>query len=199
MIKIAVFASGAGSNAKVIIDTLSNYIPETEAQVAVVVSNNINAGVFAIAKQKNIDTQMLDLKGLSESEAANLYINICKQYQIDFIVLAGYLKKIPLQLIQQYPNKIVNIHPALLPSYGGAGMYGNKVHEAIIAACETQSGITIHFVDEIYDHGQIIFQAYCSLTKNDNAISLAQKIHELEHEHYTRIIAETIISQNHVK
>jgi phosphoribosylglycinamide formyltransferase 1 len=199
MINIAIFASGAGSNAAVIIDSLHSYILSTKAQVSLIVTNNLNAGVIAIAKNHQINVQFLDLKGKNEDEAASLYLNICKQSQIDFIVLAGYLKKIPLQLIQQYPNKILNIHPALLPAYGGAGMYGNKVHQAVINANEKQSGITIHFVDEVYDHGKIIFQAACQIDNKDTAESLAQKIHILEHQHYTKVIADTIVSQNNVK
>ena len=104
-----------------------------------------------------------------------------KSIKIDFIVLAGFLWKMPVPLINAYPKKIINIHPALLPKYGGKGMYGSKVHEAVIAARETESGITIHYVDELYDHGEIIFQATCAVTENDSAESLAQKIHALEH------------------
>jgi phosphoribosylglycinamide formyltransferase 1 len=199
MINIAIFASGAGSNAAVIIDSLHSYILSTKAQVSLIVTNNLNAGVIAIAKNHQINVQFLDLKGKNEDDAAALYISVCIKYKIDFIVLAGYLKKIPLGLIQQFPNKIINIHPALLPAYGGKGMYGNKVHQAVINANEKQSGITIHFVDEVYDHGKIIFQAACQIDNKDTAESLAQKIHVLEHQHYTKVIADTIVSQNNVK
>ena len=107
-------------------------------------------------------------------------------------MLAGFLWKIPVGLVQAYPGKIINIHPALLPKYGGKGMYGNNVHEAVIAARETESGISIHYVDEIYDHGEIIFQAKCEVNENDTAETLAQKIHVLEHTNYPAVIAEVI-------
>ena len=115
-----------------------------------------------------------------------------KKYNVDFIILAGYLKKIPSALIKAYPEKIVNIHPALLPAYGGAGMYGNRVHEAVVAAGEKESGISIHFVDEIYDHGRIIFQAKCPVEQTDTAAALAKKIHALEHTHFGRVAGEVI-------
>jgi phosphoribosylglycinamide formyltransferase-1 len=108
---------------------------------------------------------------------------------IDFIVLAGFLWKIPHTLIKAFPNKIINIHPALLPRYGGKGMYGHHVHQAVIDNKETQSGITIHYVDEKYDHGSIIFQAKCTVLPTDTAELLAKKIHRLEHEHYPQVIA----------
>jgi phosphoribosylglycinamide formyltransferase-1 len=111
-------------------------------------------------------------------------------------VLAGFLWMIPAALIHAYPKKIINIHPALLPKYGGKGMYGNKVHEAVIAAGENESGITIHYVDELYDHGDIIFQATCIVDKHDTAASLAQKIHALEHAHYPNVLAGLTEKQN---
>jgi phosphoribosylglycinamide formyltransferase-1 len=114
-------------------------------------------------------------------------------------VLAGYLKKIPNAVTKAFPQKIINIHPALLPSYGGAGMYGMRVHEAVVLAGEKQSGITIHFVDEVYDQGEIIFQASCDLDVGETAITLAEKVLMLEHEHYSKIISNTVDSQNPVK
>ena len=112
--------------------------------------------------------------------------------RIDFIVLAGFLWKMPTAIINSYPNKIVNIHPALLPKYGGKGMYGARVHEAVISAGDAVSGITIHFVDELYDHGSIIFQATCPIDETDTAESLAQKIHQLEHLYYPVVIKEVL-------
>jgi phosphoribosylglycinamide formyltransferase-1 len=120
------------------------------------------------------------------------YVDEFKKNKIDFIVLAGFLWKIPIALLKAYSNKIINIHPALLPNYGGKGMYGNKVHEAVLANKEKESGISIHYVDEIYDHGKIIFQAKCAVLENDTADSLAQRIHALEHEHYPKIIERCI-------
>ena len=115
-----------------------------------------------------------------------------KNKNIDFIVLAGFLWKIPSALIKSFPGRIINIHPALLPKYGGKGMYGDYVHEAIIANGEKESGITIHYVDEIYDHGQIIFQAKCPVLPGDTAPALAQRIHALEHQYYPGIIEELL-------
>jgi phosphoribosylglycinamide formyltransferase-1 len=119
--------------------------------------------------------------------------------KIDYIILAGFLWKIPQTLIRAYPYRIINLHPALLPKYGGKGMYGQHVHEAVIAAKEKESGITIHYVDEIYDHGKIIFQAKCAVTETDTADSLAAKIHSLEHANFPRVIGELIGIQNIVK
>ena len=189
---IAIFASGSGSNAEVIVNNLSNFISESEGCVKLILSNNKNAAFLQKAKISNIVTETVYLKDLAEDEAAEIYANVLQKYQIDFIVLAGYLKKIPLGLIKLFPQKIINIHPSLLPAYGGAGMYGARVHEAVVAAGEKQSGITIHFVDEIYDHGKIIFQASCNLAKDETALSLAKKVLALEHENYTRVLAEVL-------
>ncbi len=122
----------------------------------------------------------------------NAYADELKALGIGFITLAGFLWKVPSKLVAAFPNKIINIHPALLPKFGGKGMYGKFVHEAVIAAGEKESGITIHYVDELYDHGNVIFQAVCSIGKNDTADSLAKKIHLLEHEHYPAVIAKTV-------
>ena len=186
---IAIFASGSGSNAEVIINNLLNFISNSEGCIKLIVSNNKNAGVLQIAKNANIASEIVSLKDIAEDEAVKIYASILKKHQIDFIVLAGYLKRIPLGLIKLFPQNILNIHPSLLPAYGGAGMYGAKVHEAVVAAGEKQSGITIHFVDEIYDQGKIIFQASCDLATDETALSIAKKVLALEHENYTRVIA----------
>ena len=124
----------------------------------------------------------------------NAYLDELDKYNIDLIVLAGFMWKVPDNLIRAYPNKIINIHPALLPKYGGKNMYGNFVHEAVVKAGEKESGITIHYVDEIYDHGKIIFQAKCKVDEKDTAESLAEKIHVLEHTHYSRIVEQLLSS-----
>ena len=188
--KIAIFASGKGSNADNIISYFKlNHI----AGVALIVSDNAAAGVLEIAKKNSIPVMVL-------SKEDRLNYTSCIEYlhknDIDFIVLAGYLKKIPGTLISQFPNKIINIHPALLPKYGGKGMYGAKVHQAVIENNEKESGITIHFVDEIYDHGKIIFQEKCEIDTGESIESLATKVHNLEYEHFPRIIAEVIQKQN---
>lgn len=184
--QIAIFASGAGSNAKKIIDYFENNKLVT---VALIVCNKLKAGVVEIAGQYNIDTLIIERTTFFNELT---YIAELKKRGIDFIILAGFLWKIPTSLIQAYPNKIVNIHPALLPKFGGKGMYGNFVHEAVIAAEEKESGITIHYVDEQYDHGNIIFQAACPIIEGDTAGSVAAKIHLLEHLHYPAVI-ETIL------
>ena len=196
---IAIFASGAGTNAHIIIKTLPAFLPDKCATIALIVSNNPTAGVINIAKKAHIQFEILDLKKKPTQFHSTLYLNILQKHHIDFIVLAGYLKKIPQEVIAAYPQKMVNIHPALLPAYGGAGMYGKHVHEAVIAAGEKQSGITMHFVDEMYDHGKIIFQANCDVEKGETSESLAMKIHGLEHQHYAKEISTLILSQFPVK
>ena len=186
-VRLAIFASGKGSNAQKIIDYFAPH-PD-KVQVSLILSNNKNAGVFEIARKEAIPSMLIEKEKFF---SGNSYIGELKEKKIDFVVLAGFLWKIPKTLISAYPNRIINIHPALLPKYGGKGMYGHRVHEAVIAAGEKESGITIHYVDEIYDHGKIIFQAKCSITENDNPESLAKKISLLEHTNFPRIISELI-------
>lgn len=154
-----------------------------------IVSNKPEAGVLSIAKQENIPTLLLDKEKFFRG---NAYVDELKEKGIDFIVLAGFLWKIPADLIRHFPNKIINIHPALLPAYGGKGMYGSFVHEAVLKSGDTETGITIHYVDDHYDHGPIIFQAKCPIDKDDTAESIANKIHVLEHENYPRIVEDVI-------
>ncbi len=177
MKKIAIFASGAGTNAKKIID---HFKKSDAGEVSLVVCNNPKAGVLNIAAKENIPVLPVEKNEFNSTG----YVRELRNCGIEFIVLAGFLWKLPPVLIKQFPGKIINIHPALLPAYGGKGMYGNSVHEAVLKAGEKQSGITIHYVDEVYDHGGIIFQAACPVSENDTAESLAQKIHSLEHRHY---------------
>jgi len=184
--KIAIFASGAGSNAATIIEKLSN---NNNIEVAVVVSNNDDAGVLKIASHYNIPTLIINKEIFFRG---NAYVNELKDLGIEFIILAGFLWKIPVALINAYTGRIINIHPALLPKYGGKGMYGLNVHQAVIDNKEKETGITIHYVDEQYDHGNIIFQATCHVLKDDSSISLAKRVQELEHEHYPIIIEELL-------
>jgi len=184
--QIAIFASGTGSNAQQIIN---HFKAAENIKITLVVCNKTGAGVLSIAEKAGIPSLLIEKERFDIGDA---YLPELLQYKIDFIVLAGFLWKMPVSLIQAYPKKIINIHPALLPKYGGKGMYGSKVHEAVIAAKETQSGITIHYVDEIYDHGEIIFQATCQVEEEETAASLAQKIHVLEHANYPRVIAEVL-------
>jgi formyltetrahydrofolate-dependent phosphoribosylglycinamide formyltransferase len=163
---IAVFASGAGSNAKKIIEHFSN---SNIARVALIVCNNPKAGVLKIAADNNIPVVLVSRKGFYDDK---ICLEELKLHNIDLLVLAGFLWMIQKYLIESYPNKIVNIHPALLPKFGGKGMYGDSVHKAVIASGEKESGITIHYVDEHYDNGDIIFQATCPVL-NDTTLSLA--------------------------
>jgi phosphoribosylglycinamide formyltransferase-1 len=179
---IAIFASGTGSNAQKIID---HFRHSSFVKVSLIVCNKSGAGVLNIAAKENIPALLIE-RGKFFYE--NGYIDELKEKQVEFIVLAGFLWKIPDLLIKAYPHRIVNIHPALLPGYGGKGMYGNNVHAAVIAAGEKESGITIHYVDEHYDNGDIIFQAKCSVLPGDTPELLAQRIHQLEHEHFPKVI-----------
>jgi formyltetrahydrofolate-dependent phosphoribosylglycinamide formyltransferase len=188
IIRIAIFASGAGSNAQKIIDHFKN---SDHIIISLIVCNKPGAGVLSIAEKENIPSLLIDKEKFFRG---NGYTDVLKQGGIDFIVLAGFLWKIPDALIQAYPGKIINIHPALLPNYGGKGMYGNFVHEAVIAAGEKESGITIHYVDGHYDNGDIIFQARCAISENDTPATLANRIHQLEHEHYPQVI-ENLLSK----
>jgi folate-dependent phosphoribosylglycinamide formyltransferase PurN len=193
-IHVAIFASGAGSNAKKIIEYFEH---STHIKISLIVCNVATAGVLNIAKEKGIPTLLIN-----KTEFANTgYVESLRNADIHFIVLAGFLWKVPAVLVRAFepvPNNlktssnttkgIINIHPALLPKYGGKGMYGAHVHEAVIAAGEKESGITIHWVNENYDEGDIIFQAKCSIDTNDTPESLANKIHALEHAHFATTI-----------
>ena len=183
---VAIFASGAGSNAQKIID---HFRDSDLIKIALIVCNKPGAGVLAIAAKENIPAIIIDKEKFFRG---NAYTDELKENNISFIVLAGFLWKIPDALIEGYPGKIINIHPALLPNYGGKGMYGNYIHEAVIAAREKESGITIHYVDGHYDNGDIIFQARCSILENDTPATLANRIHQLEHEHYPRVIEKLL-------
>jgi phosphoribosylglycinamide formyltransferase-1 len=189
-IQIAIFASGAGSNAQKIIDKFRD---STFVEIALIICNKEGTGVLAIAEKENIPSLLINKEQFFKGDA---YLPDLKSHSIDMIVLAGFLWKVPVLLINAYPNKIINIHPALLPNYGGKGMYGHFVHEAVIAAKDKQSGITIHYVDELYDHGSIIFQATCTIDESDTPSSLANKIHGLEHLHFPRVVEEVAKMQN---
>ena len=190
--RIAIFASGTGSNAQKIIEYFKNQ--GKAVRVELIACNNPTAGVLKIAAKENIPTLLIEKEKFFRG---NAYVDELKEKQIDFIVLAGFMWKIPDALIKAYPDRIINIHPALLPKYGGKGLYGNYVHETVLANKEKESGISIHYVDEIYDHGKIIFQAKCAVMENDTADSLAQRIHALEHEHYPKVIEEVVSQLGH--
>ncbi|MBL7738494.1 MAG: phosphoribosylglycinamide formyltransferase [Chitinophagaceae bacterium] len=192
---IAIFASGAGSNAQKIIDHFRNLSPSlskgegASAEVSLIICNKPGAGVLSIAEKEDIPVMFIEKEKFFRG---NAYVNELKEKQIDFIVLAGFLWKIPDTLVRAFPRRIINIHPALLPKYGGKGMYGNNVHAAVLAAGEKESGITIHYVDEQYDNGDIIFQATCPVLSDDTPDSLARRIHQLEHEHFPKVIEKLV-------
>lgn len=181
MKSIVVFASGKGSNAKSIIQHFSK---KDLAKVSLIVCNNPNAGVIDVALEHNIPFLLVDKDTLS----ARLFLTQLEEYKPDLIVLAGFLWKIPDSLIQLYSYKIVNIHPALLPKYGGKGMYGAKVHQAVVDAGEKETGITIHYVNEHYDEGAHILQAHCNIKDNENALMVAEKVAGLEHFFFPQTI-----------
>jgi folate-dependent phosphoribosylglycinamide formyltransferase PurN len=185
-IHVAIFASGAGSNAKKIIEYFEN---QGVIKVSLIICNVPGAGVLAIAAEKGIPTLIINKTEFS----ATGYVDSLKNADIHFIVLAGFLWKVPEVLVNAYPKAIVNIHPALLPKYGGKGMYGNRVHAAIIEAGEIESGITIHWVDAHYDEGDIIFQARCLVDAGETPETLANKIHALEHAHFAPTIEKILL------
>lgn len=184
--RIAIFASGAGSNAKQFIQYFNEH---SSIEVALIVTNNPYAGVIDIAHAAKIPVMLISKNDFNASG----YADALRKAAIDYIVLAGFLWKVPPVLIQSFPDRIINIHPALLPSYGGKGMYGKAVHRAVIAAKEKESGITIHFVDEHYDHGKIILQKRIPLLPAETEESLAKKIQALEHEHFASAIEKLIL------
>ena len=181
-LRIAIFASGSGSNAENIISFFSS---DPRFEFPVIISNKKNAFVLQRAEKLNIHSVTFSRE---DFESGENILDFLQLQQIDAIVLAGFLLKIPLKLIQAFPNKIINIHPALLPKYGGKGMYGHYVHEAVKNAGDSVSGITIHYVNEHYDDGNIIFQAKCSVLPTDTSEMIAEKVHKLEYEHFPRVI-----------
>ena len=183
---LAIFASGNGSNAENIYHYFS---ANPSIKINLLLTNNKNAKVIDRFRQYNAPIVIIDN---SLANNGTFLINICNAFCIDMIILSGYLRIVPESLIEKYPNKILNIHPALLPEYGGKGMYGAKVHEAVIANNEKYSGITIHIVNQNYDDGEIIFQHKIIVENTDTPDSLAEKIHQLEYEFYPKIIEEYI-------
>ena len=181
MHSLVIFASGTGTNANAIIE---HFKKSGKARVSLIVSNNAQAGVVDIAMREEIPFLIVDRKTFHET----LLIEQLKDQNPSLIILAGFLWKIPESVIHAFPDRIINIHPAILPGYGGKGMYGTKVHNAVLAARDKESGITIHYVSEVYDEGNIILQARCSVIENDTADELASRIHKLEHFYYPRTV-----------
>lgn len=184
--RIAIFASGSGTNAQNIIEYFSN---NQNVVVDSLWSNNSNAYALKRAENLGVKTFVFSREELNKT---NRVVDALKERSVDLIVLAGFLWLIPLNLIKNF--RIVNIHPALLPKYGGKGMYGMNVHNAVVQNKEPESGISIHMVDEIYDNGKIVFQAKCSVLPGDTAEDVAAKVHRLEYEHFPRVI-EKVLSE----
>ncbi|WP_224999750.1 phosphoribosylglycinamide formyltransferase [Cesiribacter sp. SM1] len=185
-IRIAVFASGSGSNAERFFEHFKH---SPLAEIALVCSNRQDAYVLERARNHRLPTYTFTNKQLQESQDVLLKL---QEEKIDLIVLAGFLRLIPSYLIEAFPNSIVNIHPALLPKWGGKGMWGIHVHEAVVKAKELQSGITIHYVNGRYDEGDIIYQTSCALTEHDSPAEVAAKVLRLEHEHYPKVVEQLI-------
>lgn len=181
MKNIAILASGSGTNAEAIAKHLEHH---STLNIVLIASNKADAYVLQRAEKLGIESVVFSS---SELRDGNL-LTVLKNYNIDYIILAGFLLKIPSSLIEAFPNKIVNIHPALLPKYGGKGMYGSYVHQSVIENREKESGITIHYVNENFDEGEIIFQASCPISSEDTPDSLAEGIHQLEHNHFPKTI-----------
>ena len=188
MNKIAIFASGSGTNTENIIKFCKE---NKKIEISAIFSNNKNA--YVVQRAINHDIKHYIFSRPEFYETQNI-LKILKDDNIDFIVLAGFLWLIPEYLIDAYPNKIINIHPALLPKYGGKGMFGMHVHDAVVANKETETGITIHYVNKEYDKGDIIFQAKCPVLTSDTPEDVAKKVHELEYKHFPTIIEKTLSS-----
>lgn len=188
---IAIFASGNGSNAENIV----RYFRERNtARVDLIVCNNANAFVLDRAANLGIKSELVKRGDFNQ---AHKLVDLLKEKSIDFIVLAGFLWLIPVDLISAFPQKIINIHPALLPKYGGKGMYGDHVHQAVSDAREIESGISIHFVNQAYDEGDIIFQKSVNIKAGESPDEIAEKVHALEYEYYPQIIEQVISTSSH--
>jgi phosphoribosylglycinamide formyltransferase-1 len=181
MMRLAILASGSGSNAEKIME---HFADSSKGEIALVASNKADAGVLARSEKFGVPTFTFTRK---EMEAGVLLAKL-QEEQIDWVILAGFLLKVPDELIRSFPDRMVNIHPALLPNYGGKGMYGHHVHEAVKAAGDPVSGITIHLVNEHYDEGKIIFQAATAIAPEDSAETIGQKVLSLEHKYFAGVI-----------
>lgn len=194
MKKLAILASGSGSNAENIIEYFSGR--GDEICIPLIISNKKDAYVHERAKKLGIPSFTFTKKEFEETDQV---LSLLKEYAIDWIILAGFLLKVPENLLKAFPDRIINIHPALLPKFGGKGMYGSYVHEAVVAAGETESGITIHYINENYDEGAVIFQAKCAVLPQDTADKVAEKVHALEYEHFPQVIDNLLFKNEKLK
>lgn len=192
MKKIAIFASGTGTNA----ERIARYFEDKKtAEVALILTNKAEAGVVKRAEKLQLPIEIVTPQEFKEGKASG----IIREYGVDFIVLAGFLLRIPDELLHEYPNRIVNIHPSLLPKYGGKGMFGHHVHQAVLDAGDKESGITIHYIDEHYDEGAVILQVKCPVLPDDTPDTLAARVHQLEYEHYPQVIEQLLEDSFHCK
>jgi|SRR5690554_354967 len=186
--RIAIFASGGGSNA---IKLLDYFEKSADIEVVLLLTNNENAGVLEKTTDR-VDQMIINNEGANDGA---YLVEEMQELGIDYIVLAGYLRKIPKELIQAYPNHIINIHPALLPKYGGKGMFGMNVHQAVLENKETESGITIHLVNEVYDDGEILAQHKVAISPEDDAAAIQKKVLAIEHKHFSEVVEKYIQKQ----
>lgn len=186
MRNLAIFASGSGTNAENICEYFKN---DPKNSVKIILTNKKDAFVIERAKKYGIPYRIFNRE---EFYNQDIILNLLKDLDIDLVVLAGFLWLIPEKIINTFPDRIINIHPALLPKYGGKGMYGGRVHEAVVNNHEPESGISIHYVNKEYDKGNIIFQAKCSISKADTPEDVAQKVHQLEYKHYPAVIRDVL-------
>ncbi len=186
MKRIAIFASGSGTNAENIVSYFKN---SSTINVVLILTNNPSAKVLERAQKLNIPSKIFNKNDLNESDEFLQFLIS----EVDYIILAGFLWLLPMRIVQKFPNRIINIHPALLPKYGGKGMFGMKIHQAVIENQEKETGITIHFVNESYDDGAIVFQKSIKLDENDTPEMVAAKIHELEYKYFPTVIESIIL------
>lgn len=190
-IRLALFASGSGSNAINIID---HFMGHQSVEIAFVLTNKKDAPVIQKCQMRNVETVILSNDLVSQG---SVLIDICREKKVDFIVLAGYLRLIPSDFIHAYQERILNIHPSLLPKYGGQGMYGDHVHAAVLNSKEKESGISIHFVDEVFDKGRMIAQFQCPVNEKDTIDTLKTRVQQLEHSYFPFVIEKTVLNIHH--
>lgn len=188
--RIGIFASGTGSNA---LNLIRYFTESPDVEIVFVLSNKANAPVLDLAKNNGVQTVVVTNEAVADGSTL---LKLCSEVEIDLIVLAGFLRKLPVELVQGYRDRIINIHPSLLPKYGGKGMYGRHVHEAVLAAGEKESGITIHLVNEEFDKGRILAQFTCNILEGTTVESLEGDIRSLELAHFPRTIKEFIRQQD---
>ncbi|EPT33398.1 phosphoribosylglycinamide formyltransferase [Phocaeicola abscessus] len=188
MIKIAILASGEGTNAE---NMIRYFQKKKTAEVIAVFANKRHVGVYRRVEPLGVQVQYVPNADFSDGKA----LRMLQERKVDFIVLAGFLFKIPDDILVAYPDRIVNVHPALLPKHGGKGMYGNKVHAAVIADGDLESGITIHYIDGNYDEGKTLFQAKCPVLPDDTPETLAQRVHQLEHTYYPQVVEAVVLGK----